>query len=60
MLTHLYDPDSAGGRVGNHVLVGLRLSFLAILRELGVEGLVLTLFDLHRARSKRTKSGRGL
>lgn len=29
------------------MFVGLRLSFLAILNELGIKGLVLILFDLH-------------
>lgn len=46
--THLYYPHSAGGRIGNHMLIWLRLGLLAVLSELSIEGLVLTLFDLHR------------
>jgi len=60
VFAHLYDPDSAGGGVGDHMLVRVRLSLFTILSELGIEGLVLILFDLHRARSKRTRDGRGL
>ena len=60
VVTHLYDPDSSGGRVGDHVFVGVGLSLLAILSELGIEGLVLALilFDLHRTREQGV--GRGL
>ena len=43
------------------MLVGLRLSLLAILSELGIEGLILILFDLHRMREVREQGiGRGL
>ena len=56
MLTYLYDPDSASGGVGNHMLVRLGLSLLAILSELGIEGLALTLFDLHRTREAREQA----
>lgn len=45
---YLYDPDSACGGVGKHVFVWLRLGLVAILSELNIEGLVLTLFGLHR------------
>ena len=57
MPAHLYDPDPTGGGVGNHGLVGFRLSLVAILSELGVERFALALFDLHRTRSERTRSG---
>jgi hypothetical protein len=43
------------------MLVGLRLSLVAILSKLGIEGLVLTLFDLHRTREVREQGiSRGL
>ena len=54
-LAHLYDPNSTGGGLSDHVFVRLRLGLLAILSELDVEGLVLALFDLHRTRSERTR-----